>query len=232
MPTKPLATRLQRLSSLAPQALALALPLVLALTGGVSPALAFDQNRFEAAQERAALLDQVRNLLADESASVRLAVFEEVMKDDDPVLRSMALEAAFSGDDERLHTAGLRQLLKERDFLAVELIEPMDPSQPQAYTYNIWRELMLTDLSIDTDTDQVSGKFNSANSGGRFTGQLTRGGWRLQLKSGHYHCHLTLTELGGVDLMGSLNCAITSRTAGDDYAGGNRAALPFRIRLS
>lgn len=209
-----------------------ALPLALALTLNATPAPAFDQNRFEAAQERAALLDQVRNLLADESASVRLAVMEEVMKDDDPVLRSMALEAAFSGDDERLHTAGLRQLIEERDFLAVELIEPMDPSQPQAYTYRVWRELMLTDLAIDTDTDQVSGHFNSANMNGSIMGQLTRGGWRLQLKRGHYNCHLTLTELGGVDLMGSLNCAITGRTANDDYAGGNRAALPFRIRLS
>lgn len=208
------------------------LPLTLALALNAAPASAFDQNRLEAAQERAALLDQVRNLLADESASVRLAVMEEVMKDDDPVLRSMALEAAFSGDDERLHTAGLRQLIKERDFLAVELIEPMDPSQPQAYTYNIWRELMLTDLAIDTETDQISGRFNSANTHGSIMGQLTRGGWRLQLQRGHYNCHLTLTELGGVDLMGSLNCAITGRTASDDFAGGNRATLPFRIRLS
>lgn len=210
-----------------------ALPLTLALALGAAPASAFDQSRFEAAQERAALLDQVRTLLADESASVRLAVFEEVMKDDDPVLRSMALEAAFSGDDERLHTAGLRQLIKERDFLAVELIEPMDPSQAQAYTYDIWRELILTDLKIDTGTDQLNGRFNTAHMANtNFMGQLNRGGWRLQLQRGHYNCHLTLTELGGVELMGSLSCAITNRSATDDYAGDNRATLPFRIRLS
>lgn len=210
-------------------ALTLALPLLLA----ASSAWAFDQNRFEAAQERAALLDQVRNLLADESASVRLAVFEEVMKDDDPVLRSMALEAAFQGDDQRLHTAGLRQLIEERDFLAVELIEPMDPSQAQAHTYAVWRELMLYELGLDDPTDQIQGKFNTAqiiNTG--FVGQLTRGGWRLKLQRGDYSCHLSLTELSGVDLMGSLDCAISGRSANDDNAGDNRATLPFRIRLS
>lgn len=220
--------RLKPLAALLP-----AFPLTLALALCAAPASAFDQSRFEAAQERAALIDQVRTLLADDSASVRLAVFEEVMKDDDPVLRSMALEAAFSGDDERLHTAGLRQLIKERDFLAVELIEPMDPSQAQSYTYDIWRELMLTDLKIDTGTDQVSGRFNSAHMGNtNFMGQLTRGGWRLQLQRGHYNCHLTLSELGGVELMGSLSCAITNSSTNDDNAGDNRATLPFRIRLS
>lgn len=208
-----------------------ALGLTLAMTS--APVMAIDMSRLEAAQERAAMLDQVRNLLADDSPSVRLAVFEEVMKDDDPVLRSMAMEAAFSGDDERLQTAGLRRLLEEREFLAVELIEPMDPSQAQAYTYGVWRELVLKELEVDAASDEVSGKFDTAQFGNQwFIGQLTRGGWRLQLDARSFRCHLSLSELSGVDLMGSLECAITGRAAGDDNAGGNRATLPFRIRLS
>lgn len=213
--------------------LILALALMPAFSFIHSDAQAFDPSRFEAAQERAALLDRVRTLLADESASVRLAVFEEVMKDDDPVLRSMALEAAFQGDDERLHTAGLRELIRNRDFLAVELLEPSNPSQAQAYTYSVWRELMLTNLTIDDATDQVSGRFHSAgNSNTPFAGQLSRGGWLLQLQKYDYHCHLSLTELSGVDLTGSLDCAISGRAAGDERAGEGRASLPFRIRLS
>lgn len=205
----------------------------LALALSATPAMAMDQSRVEAAQERAAMLDQVRNLLADESASVRLAVFEEVMKDEDPVLRSMAMEAAFSGDDDRLKTAGLRQLIEEREFLAVELIEPIDPSQAQTYTYGVWRELVLKELKVDTASDEVSGRFDTAEFHNKtFIGQLNRGGWRLQLDSGYFRCHLALSELNGVDLMGSLECAITGRGSGDDYAGGNRATLPFQIRLS
>jgi len=199
-----------------------------------APTMAMDQQHLEAARERAAMIDQVRNLLADNSPSVRLAVFEEVMKDEDPVLRSMAMEAAFSGDDERLKTAGLRKLIEEREFLAVELIEPMEPTQPQTYTYNIWRELLLKELKVDSTNDEINGRFTSAGivQPKKFIGQLTRGGWRIQLAKNSYHCHLTLSELNGVELNGSLECAITGRTAGDDYAGGNRASLPFRIRLS
>jgi hypothetical protein len=214
-----------------PHARLAVLALILALVA--AQAVAIDQSRFEAAQERAAMLDQVRNLLADDSPSVRLAVFEEVMKDKDPVLRSMAMEAAFNGDDERLQTAGLRQLIKEREFLAVELIEPMDPTQAQAYTYNIWRELVLKELKIDPANDEVQGRFDTASIANRtFTGQLNRGGWRLRLANGPYSCNLSLAELNGVDLNGSLDCAITGRTASDELAGGNRATLPFRIRLS
>ncbi|XKE46954.1 hypothetical protein LG302_07410 [Halomonas organivorans] len=205
----------------------------LALAVCATPAIAMDQSSFEAAQERAAMLDRVRNLLADDSTSVRLAVFEEVMKDDDPVLRSMAMEAAFSGDDDRLKTAGLRQLIEAREFLAVELIEPRDPSQAQAYTYDVWRELVLKELKLDPSSDEIQGRFDTARSSNRpFIGQLTRGGWRLQLDSGHFRCHLGLSELSGVDLMGSLECAITGRASGDDRAGANRVTLPFRIRLS
>lgn len=208
-----------------------ALSLTLAL--GVTPAVAMDQSNFEAAQERAAMLDQVRNLLADDSASVRLAIFEEVMKDDDPVLRSMAMEAAFSGDDERLQTAGLRQLIEEREFLVVELIEPTDPTQAQKFTYSIWRELVLRGLKLDQSSDEIQGRFDTAITNNRdVIGQLTRGGWRLQLDYRGYNCHLTLSELSGVNLNGSLDCAINGRDARDDRAGANSATLPYRIRLS
>ncbi|MBZ9556915.1 MULTISPECIES: hypothetical protein [unclassified Modicisalibacter] len=196
--------------------------------------MAMDQQDLEIARERAAMIDEIRNLLSDDSPSVRLAVFEQVMKDDDPVLRSMAMETAFSNDDERLKTAALRKLIEEREFIAVELIEPMDPSQPQAYTYNIWRELVLLELKIAPLSDEVSGRFRSAGFGNSqtFSGQLTRGGWLMQLAAGYYNCHLTLSELDGVNLNGSLECAIGGRATGEDYAGGNRASLPFRIRLS
>lgn len=207
----------------------------IALAIASSPLMALDLGSLEAAQERAGIIDRVKTLLADDSPSVRLAVFEEVMKSDDPVLRSLAFESAFSSDDETLQTAGLRQLLRDRSFLAVEVMSPTEPDQTQAYTYRLWRELMLEELRIDPATDEITGKFHSAanNNTYRFVGQLTRGGWRLELKAHNsYSCVLALTELSGVDLTGVLDCAIGSVMAGEKYAGGNSASLPIRIRLS
>ncbi|MGJ7461897.1 hypothetical protein ACR80S_12420 [Halomonas sp. MA07-2] len=207
---------------------AMALLLVL----GATPTLALDMSQLEAAQERAGMLDRVRTLLADDSASVRLAVFEEVMKSDDPVLRSMALESALASGDDRLETAGLRQLFQDRELLSVEIIEPREPTQAQAYTFNIWRELMLSNLRIDRATDELSGRFNSGGASGSFAGHLTRGGWRIALSRTGYSCSLELTQVSGVDLSGALHCAIGGSTAGERYAGGQTASLPFRIRLS
>ncbi|HLV18810.1 MAG TPA: hypothetical protein VKY70_15245 [Pseudomonas sp.] len=206
--------------------------IALLLTVAAAPALALDISRLEAAQERAGVLDQVRTLLADDSASVRLAVFEEVMKSDDPVLRSMAMESALNSDDERLQTAALRQLFQDREYLSVEIIEPREPSQPQAYTYRIWRELMLSELRIDRATDELSGRFRGANVNGRFVGQLTRSGWRIGLAGNYYECTLALTQVGGVDLSGALDCAIKGNHRKENNAGGRSATLPFRIRLS
>ncbi|TLF47242.1 hypothetical protein FEI13_16330 [Halomonas urmiana] len=206
--------------------------IVLLLALWATPAMAMNMSQLEAAKERAGMLDQVRTLLADDSASVRLAVFEEVMKSDDPVLRSMALESAFSSGDERLQTAGLRQLFQDRELLSVEVIEPREPSQAQAYTFQLWRELMLKELRIDQATDELSGSFNGARASGKFVGHLTRGGWRVDLSWAGYSCSLELTQVSGVDLSGALRCAITGRHAREGNAGGQSATLPFRIRLS
>lgn len=208
------------------------LALALLLTLVSLPTLALDISRLEAAQERAGVLDQVRLLLADDSASVRLAVFEEVMKSDDPVLRSMAMESALNSDDDRLATAALRQLFQDREYLSVELLEPRDPSQPQAYTFRVWRELMLSELRIDRATDELSGRFRSADANGRFVGHLTRSGWRIGMSRHGFDCTLELAQLGGVDLSGALECAISGVHARENNAGGRGATLPFRIRLS
>lgn len=212
--------------------------LVLALAS--TPLMALDLASLEAAQERAGIIDRVRNLLADDSAAVRLAVFEEVMKGEDSLLRSMAMEAALVSDDERLQTAGLRQLIDSRDFLVVEIVEPTQASQAQAYSYSLWRELTLTELKINTANDQITGKFRAAaipNSG--FVGQLDRGGLRLELKayrtgSGNYQytCALALNELSGIELAGVLDCYIGAPYREEDRADGNSASLPARIRLS
>ncbi|QFU01488.1 hypothetical protein FIU83_07525 [Halomonas sp. THAF5a] len=207
-----------------------AIALLLAL--GAAPAMAMDMDQLEAAKERAGMLDQVRTLLADESASVRLAVFEEVMKSDDSVLRSMALESAFSSDDERLETAGLRQLFEDRELLSVELIEPGEPTQAQAFTYQVWRELTLSELRIDQATDELSGSFSGANAYGKFVGQLVRGGWIIDMSWSGYNCSLALSQVSGVDLSGALRCAIGGRYAREESANGDSASLPFRIRLS
>ncbi|EHJ94651.1 hypothetical protein [Vreelandella boliviensis] len=204
------------------------------------PLMALDLASLEAAQERAGIIDRVRNLLADDSASVRMAVFEEVMKGSDPLLRNMAMETAMLSDDERLQTAGLRQLINSRDFIVVEIVEPTQASQAQAYTYSLWRELTLTELKIDTTNDQITGKFRAAAvRNNDFVGQLDRGGLRLELKSyrdgrGNYHytCGLAFNELSGTELAGMLSCFIGSLQSGEDKANGNSASLPARIRLS
>lgn len=210
---------------------------VLALAS--TPLMALDLASLEAAQERAGIIDRVRNLLADDSASVRLAVFEEVMKGDDPLLRSMAMETALLSDDERLQTAGLRQLFHSRDFLVVEVVVPTQPSQAQAYTYNIWRELTLDELRINSANDQITGKFRAAGiNNSDFVGQLDRGGLRLELKAFRtsygfrYTCALALNELSGVELSGVLECAIGTPHTEEGNAGANSASLPARIRLS
>ena len=211
--------------------------LVLALAS--PPLMALDLASLEAAQERAGIIDRVRNLLTDDSASVRMAVFEEVMKGEDSLLRSMAMEAALVNDDERLQTAGLRQLINSRDFLVVEIVEPTQASQAQAYTYSLWRELTLTELKINTANDQITGKFRAAaipDSG--FVGQLDRGGLRFELKAyrnhGNYRytCALALNELSGIELAGMLDCYIGAPHSEEDKADGNSASLPARIRLS
>lgn len=213
--------------------------LVLALSS--APLMALDLASLEAAQERAGIIDRVRNLMADDSAAVRLAVFEEVMKGEDPLLRSMALETALVSDDERLQTAGLRQLIHSRDFLVVEIVEPAQASQAQAHTYNLWRELTLTELKINPANDQITGSFRAAAIRDiSFVGQLVRGGLRLELKAGRdtYNqrinstCTLALSELSGVELTGVLDCYIGSSQRGEDKADGNSASLPARLRLS
>lgn len=206
--------------------------MALLLTLGATPTIAFDMSQLEAAQERAGMLDRVRTLLADDSASVRLSVFEEVMKSDDPVLRSMALESALASGDDRLETAGLRQLFQDRELLSVEIIQPREPTQAQAYTFNIWRELMLSELRIDRATDELSGRFRAANASGTFAGHLTRGGWRIGLGVPYLRCSLDLTQVSGVDLSGALHCAISGAHVKEDRAGSQSATLPFRIRLS
>lgn len=214
------------------------LTLVLSLSS--SPLMALDLASLEAAQERAGIIDRVRNLLADDSAAVRLSVFEEVMKGQDPLLRSMAIETALSSDDERLKTAGLRQLINSRDFIVVEIVRPTQASQAQAYTYSLWRELTLTELRINSANDQITGKFRAAAISDRnFVGQLDRGGLRLELKAFphgswtlYYTCALSLRELSGVELAGVLDCAISGPHTAEDKADGNSASLPARIRLS
>lgn len=210
------------------------------MTLGSSPLMALDLSSLEAAQERAGIIDRVSSLLADDSAAVRLAVFEEVMKGDDPLLRSMAMETALSSDDERLQTAGLRQLIQSRDFVVVEVVEPTQASQAQAYTYSLWRELTLNELRINSDNDQITGKFRAAGiSNSDFVGQLDRGGLRLELKAfrasqgvHHYTCALALNELSGVELAGMLDCYIGGPHREEGNADGNSASLPARIRLS
>lgn len=211
--------------------------LVLALTS--SPLMALDLASLEAAQERAGIIDRVSSLLADDSAAVRLAVFEEVMKGEDSLLRSMAMETALGSDDERLKTAGLRQLIQSRDFLVVEVVEPTQGSQAQAYTYSLYRELTLADLKINSANDEIIGSFRTASvRNNNFVGQLTRGGLRIELKSHNrnsmpqYSCALALNELSGVELAGVLNCSIGGEHRGEENAGGNSAILPARIRLS
>lgn len=213
--------------------------LLLALSS--TPLMALDLASLEAAQERAGIIDRVRNLLADDSAAVRLAVFEEVMKGGDPLLSSMAIETALSSDDERLKTAGLRQLIHSRDFLVVEIVEPTQASQAQAYTYSLWRELTLTELKVNTTNDQLTGSFRAATiTDSNFVGQLDRGGLRLELKAHrqgyspnyNYTCALELNELTGVELAGVLDCYIGGAHREEDNANGNSASLPARVRLS
>lgn len=205
--------------------------LVLALTS--LPLMALDLASLEAAQERAGIIDRVRTLLTDDSAAVRLAVFEEVMKGDDPLLRSMALETALISSDARLQTAGVRQLIHSRDFLVVEVVEPAQASQAQAYTYSLWRELTLIDLRVNSENDQITGKFRTAGiRNSDFIGQINRGGLRLEMRINYYTCALILNELSGVELAGVLDCGISGSLTAEDRADGNSASLPVRIRLS
>ncbi|MHB0777662.1 hypothetical protein [Halomonas sp. WWR20] len=210
--------------------------LILALTFIVLPAHAIDLANIEAAKERAGIIDRVRELLNDESPSIRLAVFDEVMKGDDPVLRSMAQEAALNADDERLQTAALRQLFRDRESILVEIIQPSQATQPQAYLYSVWHGLSLYNLKIDETSDEFTGTFNAARTGTprTFNGQLVRGGWQANLVThlSAYTCVLAIREITGVDLTGSLECEITGKAAGEDQANGRSASLPVRVKLS
>ncbi|OJA05800.1 hypothetical protein QHL1GM_10565 [Halomonas sp. QHL1] len=205
-----------------------------------TPLMALDLASLEAAQERAGIIDRVRNLLADDSAAVRLAVFEEVMKGEDPLLNSMAIETALSSDDVRLKTAGLRHLINSRDFIVVEVVEPNQANQAQAYTYSLWRELTLDELKINPANDQITGSFRAAAiRDSDFVGQLDRGGLRLELKAYRdsygrygYTCALALSELSGAELAGVLDCYIGAPHRGEDNANDNSASLPARVRLS
>ena len=157
------------------------------------------------------------------------------MKGDDPVLRSMALETALNADDERLKTAALRQLIRDRDNILIEIVQPVDPSQAQAYLYTTWRELIIFDLRIDESTDEITGWFSTAQIGRtEFVGQLVRGGWQLRLArpGSYFTCFLTMSEVSGVELSGALQCSISGRATTEDAANANSATLPARVKLS
>jgi hypothetical protein len=188
--------------------------------------LAADAGVLARAQERAELIAQVKSLLESENPAMRLSIFEEVMRGDDALLRSMAMESALGSGDEQLVTSALRELFDGRSEILVKLVLPERPTQAQQWLYQQWHGLMLSNTKVDRTTDQIS----TANR--KQKGQLVRGGFELRLPGWNHVCIMRGRPVAGTLLGGALECTMNRPAAAENRAGAERESIPFTISLS
>lgn len=125
-----------------------------------SPAEIIEQARAEARLNK-----EYEEGLADPDPIVRLAVFEAMLKLDNPILQKQALNYAFSTSDNSLRVAALRHYLLKQARIAIHLSPDTTLSkeaQEKATSYinksgNIY-PLVFTE--IDADTQTFSSPFN------------------------------------------------------------------------
>lgn len=155
---------------------------------------------------------------------MRLSAIEELLKTDDLQLRSMALETAMGGNDERLQTSAIRWFLNERQQIPVTLMLPERPTEGQRYIYQTWNPLILKKIEV-TGQDEVS--FQTPGGQG---GQLIRGGMDLRFsRHSGIGCTMTLRPAGATTLAGQFLCNF------GQYAGkygGDTAGVVARVDLS
>jgi len=153
-----------------------------------------------AVQERAKLIQDVQALLNSENAAIRMATFEEVMKGDDPLIRSMAMEAALGSSDDRLQTAALRLLIKERSLLNVQLEIPTDREKEEIEDFEYyWSPLSLTRLALADTPSEFTLYYNDRPAAGTFR----RGGLDADLG----RCRMSMNIANGTTLVGTLDCS-------------------------
>ena len=167
-------------------------------------------------KERAAYLKEVKALLQDEDSDTRLAAFEEGMRADDPNLRSLTMEAALGGDDERLQTAALRHLFTNRTSFIANIEMPEHPSDAEKAMYLGLEFLELNNIELNQENDELNIKY--------WRGHLVRGGVTLRGTSSYTkHCKLTARVATGTTMVGAVEC-------NDKKAG--LGELPITIELS
>lgn len=198
---------------------------------------AIDLEDLQKAREEAQIIDQVTEIITTGNLNDRIKIFEKVMEGNDPVLRSIVMEAAISDKNDLMRTAAFRQLFTDHEQLLITVNLPDDPNPTQAWLHQGWSGLELFEMKIDKDA--LSGRFKTTeynHSRDQFTGKIVRDG--LQLKLVPYNrqhiCNLITTEVSGTLIKGKLKCNLKRvlLKPGGVEDGVPSASLPITIRLS
>lgn len=75
-------------------------------------------------RERAARIKELRGLLNDADANLRLAAFDEMVKSCDVAMQDVAFEVAFNSAEQGMRSLALRQRLVRLNSLTLELAHP------------------------------------------------------------------------------------------------------------
>lgn len=177
------------------------------------------------AKERAQLLTDFRAMLEHTDASTRMAAFEEAAASKDQALITMAMDAAFGGNDPNLKTAALRYYLNGRKTLPITVILPDRASDGLAAFHTQFIGLAISRIAVTGSDITATGSNHQP-----VAGQLVSGGIELRLIGYAAGCTLSARLVGAKQMAGSVDCSIQDRTALKTY-GSSRATFPVRIDL-
>lgn len=110
-----------------------------------------------AIQARAAKIKEVKDLLNNPDASIRLAAMDAMFASDDLALREAAFYAGMNSADESLRSLAVRHRFAEKSVLSLEMVLPDEPSEEQKALYQYYGgSLKLEPNAFDLTTGQFS----------------------------------------------------------------------------
>jgi len=150
--------------------------------------------KIEAARQRAKEINEVKQVLADPDQAVRLAAFESMATSDDPVMRSMALDAGFASTDSLLRNTAFKYTVLGLEQIIITLI--VDTKAPKEIQEKSTKYLNESGQSfkLDINTKKIdlgTGKFERPNNSG-YTGNVN--GSLLTFSYGSFQGELHLME--------------------------------------
>ena len=148
-----------------------------------SPSLDLDQ-LIQEAEGAGAQFDRLKAALTHENPSVRVAVFDKVVRSNDTTLRQLAVDYAIFSDDITLRGLALKySLLQAKSFnIDIEKPEKIDGEQLKNFDYYHGWTWSAFVSNADFITGQIQGKLKTLKYEYEFAGQVQ--GIRISLAGG------------------------------------------------